>query len=112
MDELDDPYALSLISLVLMISLNIVFNDDVVNSYKTYFLRRVRSSVSGIMYELGKKSRNYYRMRDSSFWKLHDRLKDEIDRKSSNISRRTRKKRKKARFVPNGITYSSLRLST
>ena len=32
MDELDDPYALSIV----MMSFNLIFTNDVVNSYKTH----------------------------------------------------------------------------
>ena len=80
MDDLDDPYSLSLIFIVMMISLNLMFSNDIVQSFKTYFIRRVRASVSAIMYELGNKSKNYYRMSDNSFWKLHSMLKDDIDK--------------------------------
>ena len=109
MDELDDPYSLSLVSLVLMLSFNIIFSHDIVQSYKTYFIRRVRASVSSIMHELGSKSHNYYRMSDSSFWKLHDKLKDEICKPKANVYRRSRKKRRKY-FAPNGLIHSSLRI--
>ena len=81
MDELDDPYAVSLVALILMLSLNIIFYTTTAQSYKTHFIRRVRASVSSIMYELGTKSKLYYRMSDESFWKLHAMLKDEINRK-------------------------------
>ena len=80
MDDLDDPYSLSLIALVMMLSLNLIFNNDVATSYKTFVIHRTRSSVSAIMYELGNKSRNYYRMSDNSFWKLHDMLKKDINK--------------------------------
>ena len=110
MDDLDDPYSLSLISIVMMISLNLMFSNDIVQSFKTYFIRRVRASVSAIMYELGNKSKNYYRMSDNSFWKLHSMLKYDIDKRKHDVSRRSRKKRKK-RYIPNGIIHSSLRLS-
>ena len=39
MDELDDPYALSMIFLIAMMSFNLIFSNDVVNSYKTHFIR-------------------------------------------------------------------------
>ena len=52
------------------------------------------------MYELGNKSKNYYRMSDNSFWKLHSMLKDDIDKRKYDVSRRSRKKRKK-RYIPN-----------
>ena len=48
-------------------------------SFEKIFIRRVRSSVSCIMYELGNKYKNYYRITDMSFRKLHDMLKDEIN---------------------------------
>ena len=72
MDDLDDPYSLSLISLVMMLSMNLILSNNIIQSYKTYVIRRVRASVSAIMYELGSKSKNYHRMTDMSFWKLHD----------------------------------------
>ena len=109
MDDLDDPYSLSLISIVMMISLNLMFSNDIVQSFKTYFIRRVRVSVSAIMYELGNKSKNYYRMSDNSFWKLHSMLKDDIDKRKHDVYRRSRKKKK--RYIPNGIIHLSLRLS-
>ena len=110
MDDLDDPYSLSLISLVMMLSMNLILSNNIIQSYKTYVIRRVRASVSAIMYELGSKSKNYYRMTDMSFWKLHDMLKDDINKKNHNTSRRSRKKRRKS-YVINGMIHSSLRLS-
>ena len=92
MDELDDPESMCLICLVLFLSFNLIFNNEKISSFKTYFIRRTRVSVSAIMYELGNKSKNYYRMRDTSFRKLHKTLKDEIDKKPCNESRRSRKK--------------------
>ena len=53
MDDLDDPYSLSLISLVMMLSMNLILSNNIIQSYKTYVIRRVRASVSAIMYELG-----------------------------------------------------------
>lgn len=44
------------------------------------------------MYELGKKSKNYCRIHDISFWKLHDMLKNEISKKYVNASQRYYKK--------------------
>ena len=108
MDELDDPESMYLICLVLFLSFNLIFNNETISSFKTYFIRRTRASVSAIMHELGNKSKNYYRMRDASFWKLHKLLKDEIDKKPYATSRRSRKKRKQ-NYPPNGIIYSSVR---
>ena len=110
MDELIDPESTYLICLVLMLSFNLMFNNETIRSFKTHCIRRTRKSVSAIMYELGKKSKNYYRMSDVSFWKLHKMLKDDIDKKPDNVSRRSRKKRKLS-YVPNGSTCSSVRLS-
>ena len=93
MDELDDLYSVSLVVLMLMLSLNIIFCNETIQSYKTYFICRARASVSSIMCELGSKSKLYYRMSDESFWKLHALLKDEINRKPEQTSRRSRKKR-------------------
>ena len=93
MDELIDPESTYLICLVLMFSFNLIFNNENIRSFKTHCIRRTRKSVSAIMYELGKKSKNYYRMSDVSFWKLHKMLKDDIDRKNDDVSRRSRKKK-------------------
>ena len=106
MDELDSPCATALLSLVLMLSFNIIWSQ----SFKTHFIRRTRASVSAIMHELGNKSKNYYWMSDNSFWKLHSILKEKIESKEEVSSRRSRKKRKK-RHVPNGIICSSIHLS-
>ena len=81
MDELDDPYAVSLVALILMLLLNIIFYTTTAQSYKIYFIRHVRASMSSIMYELGAKSKLYYRISDESFWNLHAMLKDEINHK-------------------------------
>ena len=50
MEDLDDPMALSLICLVMMISFNLIFSNEIINGYKTYVIRRTRASVSAIMY--------------------------------------------------------------
>ena len=57
MDDLDDPHALSLVYLVMMMSFNLVFSDEMFNCFKTHVIRRVRASVSATMHELGKKSK-------------------------------------------------------
>ena len=62
------------------------------------------------MCELGKNSKNYCRMRDLSFWKSHEELKDEINKKHHGISRKSRKKLKRNPHVPKGLTHSSTRL--
>ena len=111
MDELDDPSAMCLITMVLMLSLDLIFINKILIGFKSHFIRRTRASVSTIMCELGMKSKNYYRMRGVSFWKLHDALKDEMNENHLTASRRSRKKRKKNHHVPNGLTCSSLRLS-
>ena len=72
---------------------------------------RTRDRASDVMCELGKKSKNGYNMRDIIFWKLHQLLKDEIDKKHVDISRRIQKKRKKLSHVPNWLACSSARLS-
>ena len=110
MDELDSPCATALLSLVLMLSFNIIWNNEIAQSFKTHFIRCARASVSAIMYELGNKSKNYYRMSDNSFWKLHSILKEEIESKEEVSSRHSGKKRKK-RYVPNGIICSLICLS-
>ena len=110
MDELDDPGSTYLICLVLMLSFDIMFNNDTIRAFKTHFILRARKSASGVMHELGNKSKNYYRMSDISFWKLHKMLRDDIDKKPVNASRRSRKKRKLS-YVPNGLMCSSVRLS-
>ena len=92
MDDLDDPYSLSLVCLVMLISLDVIFETtEKFKCFKTHVIRRTRANVSAIMHELGKKSKNYYRMRDMSFWKLHDELKDEMNKKPVSVSRRSRK---------------------
>ena len=111
MNELLDPDATYIITMVMMLSLNLMFNEETFSCFKTFFIRRTRASVSAIMCELGNKSKNYHRMRDMSFWKLHDKLKDKLNTRPARKSRRCRKKRKKMPSVPNGLTCSSLRLS-
>ena len=64
--NLDNPYSLSLIYLVMMISFHLVFSSEIFTIFKTHVIRRTRASVSTIMCELGKKSKKYYRMRDMS----------------------------------------------
>ena len=110
MDELDSPHAAALLSLALMLSFNIIWNNEIAKSFKTHFIRRARASVSAIMHELGNKSKNYYRMSDISFWKLRSILKEKIESKEEVSSRRSRKKRKK-QYAPNGTICSSMRLS-
>lgn len=74
-------------------------------------IKRVRRSVSSIMYELGSYSRCFYHMRDESFWMLHRLLKDKIENPSiAPGSRRSRKKRKRGK-TPNGDIDSASRLS-
>ena len=67
MDELIDPESTYLICLVLMLSFNLIFNNETIRGFKTNFIRRTRKSVSAIMCELDKKLKNYYCMRDISF---------------------------------------------
>ena len=110
MDKLDDPHSLSLILLVIMILFNLLFCNEAIASFKTHFIRRTRSSISVIMHELGRKSSRYYRMSNTSFWKLYDILKHEIN-KPSKISRRSRKKRKRNLFIPNSMICTSTYLS-
>ena len=66
MDDLDDPMALSLMCLVMMISFKLTLSNETLIGYKTHVIRRIRASTSAIMCELGKKSKNYYRMSDQS----------------------------------------------
>ena len=40
--------------------------------FKTFFIRCTRASVSAMTHGLGNKSKKYCRMRDMSFWKLHE----------------------------------------
>ena len=95
-DEVDDPESMHLMCLVLFLSFNLMFNNETISSFKTYFIRRTRASVSGMMCELGNKSKNYCRMRAASFWKLHKLLKDEIDKKPHTTSHRSRKTKTKS----------------
>ena len=53
MYDLDDPYMLADVSLMMMLSFGLFFSDDLINGYETHFIRRSRTSVSTIMYELG-----------------------------------------------------------
>ena len=73
----------------IVLSFNLTFNDETISSFKTYFIRRTRAIISDAMHELGNESKNYHRMRDMSCWKLHKMLKDEIDKKPYNASRRS-----------------------
>ena len=59
-DDLDDPYTLLLVSIVMIIYMNLIFNTNIVQSFKTYFIRYARASASAITCELGSKSKNYY----------------------------------------------------
>ena len=63
-----------------MLSFKLIFINETFSKHKTNVIRRTRASVYGILHELVKKSKKYYRMRDQSFWKLHRELKDEIDK--------------------------------
>ena len=110
MDELDDPCSLSLMCLMAMMSFNLMFSDEIFASFKTHFIRRTRASVSAAMHELGRKSTNYYRMSDASFWKLRNILKDKTNKRPES-SRRSQKKRKRAPPAPNGLICASTRLS-
>ena len=67
MDDLDDPMSLSLMCLAMMISFKLIFSNETLISYKTHAIRRARASTSATMHELGKKHKNYHRMRDLSF---------------------------------------------
>ena len=109
-DNLDDLHALSLISIVIMMSMNLIFNTNIVQSFKTYFIRYARASASAITCELGSKSKNYYRMSNIIFWKSYDILKDDMNKKNANISHRCHKKRRK-KFILNRIIHSLLYLS-
>ena len=105
MDKLDDPESTHLTYLVFFLPFNLMFNNETIGSFKTYFIRRTRASVSAIVHELGKKSKNYYHMRDVSIWNFRNTLKDEIDNKPCNTLRRSRKN-----YTPNGVACSSARL--
>ena len=105
-----DAYNASIILLTVLMAGG-VFNGNIRPGTRGRTIRRVRRSVSSIMYELGSYSysRRYYRMYNPSFWKLHGILKDKIDGPAG-VSRRSRKKRKRS-SSPNGPIHSSLRLS-
>ena len=89
MDVLDDPESTYIICLVLMLSFNLMFNNETIRGFKSHFIRRTRKSASGIMCELCNKSKKYCRMSDVSFWKLHKILKDDIEKKPVHVSRRS-----------------------
>ena len=110
MGSLNNPYALLLVTIILLLCFDLMFVNELIESYKTYFIRRVCCTISSILFELGNKSVRYYRMTDRSFWNLHHKLKKEINRKKFPI-RRPRKKRRKTSFIPNGLIYSSICLS-
>ena len=67
MDDMDDPCMLAHVSLMIFLSFDLFFSNGVFNSYETHFIRRTIASASAIMYELGSKSKNCYRMSDDSF---------------------------------------------
>ena len=92
MDELIDPESTYLICLVLMLSFNLIFNNETIRGFKTHFIYRMQKSVLAIICELGKKSKNYYRISDVSFSKLHKMLEDDIDKNPNNFSHCSRKK--------------------
>ena len=72
MDVLDDLESTYMICLVLMISFNLMFNDETTRGLKSHFVRRTRKSASGIMHELGNKPKNYHRaVRNSSCVAYH-----------------------------------------
>ena len=62
MNELLDPDAMYIITMVMMLSLNLMFNEETFASFKTFFIRRTRANVFAIMCELGNESKNYYRI--------------------------------------------------
>ena len=95
------PMSLLLMPLIMKIMFKLIFSNETLISYKTRVTRSTRASASAIMCELGKKSKNYYRMRDLSFWELYNELKDEINKA---------KKMKNERHMPNALMYSSLRI--
>ena len=92
MGELDDPNATCLMTTVMMLSLNLIFSNEMVLIFKKYFIRRTRASVSSVMSKIGKKLKNYCRMRDMSFWKLHDKMKDQINKAHAGASIQRRSK--------------------
>ena len=87
-----------------------MLNNETIKCFKTHCIRRVRASTLAMMYELGNKSKNYYHACSIIFLKLHKTLKDEIDKKPCNFSRRSRNKRKRG-YTPTGLTHSSILLS-
>ena len=93
MSELDDPNAMCLITMVEMSSLSLISKNGIVLRLKMYFIRQNRVSASSTMCDLGKKSKNYFRMRDMSFWKLHEKMKDQTNKEDAGTpaSRRSRK---------------------
>ena len=67
MDALDNPCPLAMVLLLMIVSLDLTFNDKDITSCKTFFARRISATVSAITHELGNKLKNYWRMSDNSF---------------------------------------------
>ena len=109
-EDLDYPSTVYIISLVLMMPLCIMFRCECVSSYKQSFTRHTQASVPTAMHELDRKSKKIIRMRDHSFWNIHEVLKGDLCNHVA-CSRRSRKKKKRKLFAPNGLTHSSLRLN-
>jgi len=76
----EDPYKLGLICVALLQTIQILGNKKKRRAHsKGKVICRTRRSVASIMYELGAYSRRYYRMRNESFWRLHEALKEKIN---------------------------------
>ena len=70
----------------MIILFNFIFDTtEKFKYFKIHIIYCARASISVIIYELGKKSENYYRMCNMSFWKLYDKLKDKMNKKPINV---------------------------
>ena len=95
MNDFLGPDVSCIMTMAMISSLNLMFNEEAHESFKPCFIRCTRTSVSATMHELGNKSKNYYKMHDMSFWKLHDKLKDKLNTRLPRTSRMCREKWKK-----------------
>ena len=67
MDDLDDPFALSLKSLMNLMSYDLTFRNSAVSCIRARASGHARASAPVSMCDLVKKSKNYFRARDMSF---------------------------------------------
>ena len=95
MNRLMDLDATYLITMVVMLSLNLIFNEEIFAVFKTHFIHRTRAIASAKTHALGSKSKNYHRMSGMNFWKMYDKSKYGIKKKCVRVSGRCRKKLKK-----------------